>query len=582
MNPNVHNSGYFMIESDIKSGYIKLIIALSIICYARTYIVNTTYWDDNCWLLSLYTSTNIDDFLNAGFRDLRRVPIGTFLYCLTSLHKNSEIYYPAFHTINILIQTGTSLFIFLFVQKAFRSSCLGFYTALVALLYPIDTTTLIFTTLPYRIGLLLSVISLYTSVAAIRESVKWRLITISLFCAALAQYVFVEGAIALEPARMLIIWRLLAESDKDSKHIRKTFMVVTGLFLLITIPLVYYKLMFKPYGIYAGTYQSDPYFFLKWRMHRRAIVSLFFVNWAYFSKYIMHHVLSAWSVFLGLAAALGGYLQLGRIMPKAEETTSEEFLSNSFMRCLRENRLVFLLGLTFYIPPVIMYEFAGRVVFTGLQSRHGTLLVIGFALIWGGLFHAMFTFLQTRRFGLKISHVAVSMFIGTGVFFHNVNHDLYLESQREQQKFWRVFTERFSTLPERASFVFDVKSPDLLYDPPFGSTFGIEYYLNLLYARTSGPEGLKNYLAGPGWNLRKGTDLAKFFSQRHPGTGHPFSDNEPVIVVRYENGELLVNREILGKYADVPYRWLLDRETPVLPAVHVSYPLREKLPGFYH
>lgn len=580
-NANHLNGSKAMSEQDTDRRHIAIIVILGFLSYARIFLVNTTFWDDNCWLLSVYNSNSLNDFLNAGGRDLRRIPASIFTYYLISLHKNTEIYFPFYHAINIISQTCTSAFIYLFVQRAFKNSHLAICAALVAILYPIDTTTPIFTTVAYRIGLLLSMISLYLSVAAIRERVHWRLIAGSLFCAALAQNVFVEGAIALEPARLLVIWHLLSGREKDTARLRKTFAVIAGLFLVITIPLVYYKLTYKPYGTYAGTYKPDPLFLLRWRMHRRAIFSLFFINWVYFSKYVMHHVLSAWSVLLGLAAALGGYLQFGRIFPKTQDAPSSEFPPDSFTRCFRENRFVFLLGLTFYIPPVIMYEYAGRVVFTGVESRHGALLVIGFALIWGGGLHAMFTFFQTRRFGLRISHVALSMFIGTGVFYHNVNHDLYLESQREQQKFWRAFTGRFPTLPERASFVFDVKSPDLLYDAPFGSTFGIEYFLNLLYARSASPDGLKNYLAGPGWNLRQGTDLSKFFSQRHPGSGRPYSGNEPVIVVRYENGELLVNREILAKYADVPYRWLLDRAIPALPAAHGGYPLRQKLPGFY-
>lgn len=573
-----------MNNHDTKKSHIICLIVLSIFCYARLYLLNTTFWDDNCWLLSLYNSSNLDEFLNTGGRELRRVSGGTLTYYLISLHQNSEIYYPVFYTITIMIQTFTSLFIYMFVQKVFQKDHLAFYVALLALLYPIDTTTPIFSTLAYRIGLLFSVISLYTSISAIRETMRWRLIVISLLCAALAQYVFIEGAVALEPARFLLIWHLLSQSEKDRGRIRKTFMLVAGLFLLITIPLVYYKLMYKPYGIYAGTYQSDPLFLLRWRMHRRAIVSLLFINWAYFTKYLLllRDVLSPWSVVLGLATAIGGYFRLGRLLPRTNEGAYDSRFTNSLAGHLRQNRFVFLLGLAFYIPPVLMYEYAGRVVFNGVDSRHGTLLVIGFALLWGGLFYALYTTLQSSSFRLKFAHALIAGFIGMGVFYHNVNHDLYLASQREQQKFWRAFTDRFQTLPEKCSFLLDVELPTYLYDEPFGTTFGIELYLNMLYAKSSEVKDFKNYIAAPITFVKRFGNLQNVFAQRHPGIGHLFEENEPLYIVKYDNGKILVNDEIVesGQYA--PYRTLPVREFDASEDSSGHYPLRNKLAGFYH
>lgn len=563
--------------------HMKMIILLSIICYARIYFVNSTFWDDNCWLLSRYNSNSLDDFLNAGFRDLRRTQIGTFVYYLISLHKETDIYYPVFCSLTILVQTVTALFVYLFVRDVFRNANLAFFVALIALLYPVDTTTPIFTILPYRIGLLFSVISLYATVVAIREKIRWQLIAVSLLCAAVAQYVFIEGAIALEPARVLIIWRLLSEREKDPDRLRRTFCVVAGLFLLIIVPLVFYKLTYKPYGIYAGTYKSDPLFFLKWRMHRRAVVAFFFINWVFFSKYILSlpYALSAWSVILAVTCTLWGYFRLPGIMPKAGEGSATASLFNSFVRTCRENRFVFLLGLTFYVAPVLMYEFAGRVVFNWVDSRHGTLLVVGFALIWGGLFYSLYTALQFSRFRLKFAHALMAGFIGIGVFFHNVNHDLYLASQHEQQRFWQAFTKRFPTLPEKSAFLFDVEFPTYLYDQPFGTTYGIELYLNLLYARSDQPDGFKNFIAAPVTYWHKYKNLSTVFSNRHPGTGHLFDENEPLFVVKYKDGEVIVNTEILEKCPEVPYKGLLVKNVNGYSQSLVHYQFRHKLSGFY-
>lgn len=571
-----------MINNEKKS-HVYFIMLLGIICYARIFLLNITFWDDNCWTLSLYNSNNVNDFLNAGGRELRHVPISIIIYNLISLHKNTDIYFPVYHALNIMTQTCTSMFVYLLVRQVFRNSYLAFCVALVAILYPIDTTTPIYSIFPYRIGLLLSVISLYFSVAALRESIHWRFIAVSLFCAALAQYVFVEGAIALEPARLLIIWRLLSEREKNPARLRRTFCILAGLFLIIIIPLVFYKLMYKPYGIYAGTYKSDPLFFLQWRMHRRAVLALFFVNWVFFLKYILAlpYALSTWSVFLAFACALWGYFRLPVLMPKPADGPSAESIFNSFVRACRENRFVFLLGLTFYVPPVLMYEFAGRVVFNGVDSRHGTLLVIGFALIWGGLFHAFLSAMQSSRSRIQFAHALMAGFIGIGVFSHNVNHDLYLASQREQQKFWRAFTDRFPTLPEKSAFLFDVELPTYLYDQPFGTTYGIELYLNMLYARSCQPDGFKNYMAAPITYWPKFKDLPTVFAQRHPGTGHVFEDHEPMFVVKYKDGEVIVNTEILEKCPEFPFKELLVNNVNGYSQSFGHYQFRHKLPGFY-
>lgn len=561
----------------VKKLHVQAILLLSIICYARLYLINSTFWDDNCWILSMYNSNNLDEFLDGGFRPLRRIAFGSFIYYLITLHKNTEIYFPVFHTINLVAQTCTPLFIYLTVQKVFKRSQLAFCVALVTLLYPIDTTTPIVSNLTYRLGLLFSVISIYASVAAIRETIRWRLIAISLLCAAVAQYVFIEGAVALEPARLLIIWYLISRNGTEAYRNRKTFVLIAALFLTIVIPLVYYKLMYKPYGIYAGTYQSDPFFLLRWRMHRRAVAALFFLNWFYFSKFLMQNVLSAWSVILAMTGALAGYFQLGRLIRNGENGTSV----SSIAHACRENRFVFLLGLAFYVPPVFMYEFAGRVVFTGVESRHGTLLVIGFALIWGGVLHVMFTSIAANSSKLKFAHAAMAMFIGTGIFFHNVNHDLYLASQRDQQRFWRAFTARFPTLPDKSAFLFDVEVPQSLYISPFYVPYSIELYMNMLYARSDGPGDFKNYIAAPAEFLLEDKDLSAVFSRRHVGTGHPFDGREPLYIIKYRDGKLYVNSEILKLDPRVPYVKLLNGDLGEYPQATGNYPLRYKLTGYY-
>ena len=242
---------------------------------------------------------------------------------------------------------------------------------------------------------------------------------------------------------------------------------------------------------------------------------------------------------------------------------------------------MFLLGLVYYALPVLLYEYAGRVVEFGLGSRNGALLVIGFSIIWGTALDAILT--AAMAAGRTIwPPLVLALFLGTGVFFHNLNHDIFLDAEISARPFWRALVKRFPTLPEKASVLFDVRHPHNLYDEPYHNAYAhcLEFSLNILYAPSAAPADFRNYMAGSAMYWETTRDLERVFAHRHPGTGRMFTDSEAVIIIRYENGELLVNREILSKYPDVPYRELLDIDPPPLPDTPGIYPLRYKLKGY--
>src|SRR4030066_2442096 len=100
--------------------FLVVIAAIAIISYGRIYFFNDIVWDDNCWLLAAYASSNLEQFLNTGFYELRRVPMGAFLYYLFSLHKTTNHPYLIWHTINIIVQVITPVFLYLFIKGLFR------------------------------------------------------------------------------------------------------------------------------------------------------------------------------------------------------------------------------------------------------------------------------------------------------------------------------------------------------------------------------------------------------------------------------------------------------------------------------
>jgi len=57
--------------------------------------------------------------------------------------------------------------------------------------------------------------------------------------------------------------------------------------------------------------------------------------------------------------------------------------------------------------------------------------------------------------------------------------------------------------------------------------------------------------------------------------GKEYFAPEEFIIVRYREGALLINREILKYYPDSPYKVWLDKDPPALPET-TDYPLRYK------
>jgi hypothetical protein len=105
------------------------------------------------------------------------------------------------------------------------------------------------------------------------------------------------------------------------------------------------------------------------------------------------------------------------------------------MECLKTVRTPFLLGLTLLLPPAMMYEFAGRVPLTGASSRHGIVLTFGYALMTGSVAYGLYLASRNARLGLPVMRLVVTLFLALGVFFHNVNLDLYLKVADEQKRF---------------------------------------------------------------------------------------------------------------------------------------------------
>ena len=564
------------------------IVILASLSYARVFGIQDIFWDDNCWLLATYSSNNLGEFLNAGLLQLRREFMGVWMYFLLDLHKNTEYFYLVINSVNMITQVITPLFLFLFLKNLFkRKEEIAFIIAITTVVYPVDTLLPVFVGMAYRLGLMLSVVSFYFTERALEKDIRWMFLFFAMILSFIVQCAFIEGAVALEPARLFVIGYILANRENGRKGLIRKSLIIWIPFCFLTFPLVVYKLIWKPYGGYSGMYRGNPFFFLQWELHLKALSHFFFAKWVYFFKIVVtpktSYVMSMWSGGLGLVGAVFSLYVLKKLSRKNDYLKSGKCFGIKFREQWKANKAVFLLGLLFLIPPVAMYEIYGRApIFVGMQSRHGIIMEPGYALILGSLIYILYCSLSGYRGRLRTANICLAMFIGIGIFFNNFTLDLFIGNSRTKQEFWQAFTSRFPTLPPRATFLFDVETFTPAFNTEFSTWYHYQFPLNMLYANSTSPEDFKNYQAGVVSQWKDKGDVAAMFEGEficHCGERSKFVNAEELTVVRYVKGNLYVNKEILEEFPNIRYRKLLNREIPAGPRT-AEYPLRYKIKGF--
>jgi len=428
---------------------------------------------------------------------------------------------------------------------------------------------------------MISVISFYLTHRALAERFRWLYMMVALLLSGVSHSFLVEGTVALEPARLFMIGLILhGKGYKKNEMIKKSLKYWLP-FILVCTPVALYKLLYRPYGMYGGTYSDDMLFFLNWKRHLYYLAMLLGGNWAYFllkSKYLAY--LSFYSIISGLIAVLTTCLVLGRRY--AGDAGFKE------IRCLftcagtgsatKRIRMMLLLGAMLLVPTAIMYEYFGREIEPGFPSRHGSIMQLGNAIVIGGVLCVVLNkLLDVFKNGKQYIVLSMAALLGLGVFFNNLNLDLYFEIWEKKRDFFGSFLERFPTIPRKSDFLFDIQVKF-----PLGSRLAVynaELPLNLLYAESTEPGEFRSHKVAEWYFFKHGfeRDRSKYEGWSHLGR-HTLNTNN-IIVIRWQPGEFLVNREILEKYPNVEYRVIADKGLPLSPLL-ATYPLREKMNAF--
>ena len=376
---------------------IFLIAFLAILSFGKILFLRDIFWDDNCWLLSTYASNNLEEFLNTGFIELRRIPFGSFLYFLFNFHKNTDYFFLIWQPINLLIQILTPIFLYLFLHNLSRGRQLfAFFAAVSYIVFSLDYTLPYFSAINYRIGLMLTIISFYlTERAFVKDHPGWKCLSTALLLSIISHYLLIEATVTFEPARLLVIgYTLYKNGNKSSLLIKKTLLSWSP-FILLSLPLIPYKLIYKPYGIYEGTYQYNPLLLGNLKFYYKMAAILLFFQLFILIKYIsLTQVLTILLFLISMGLSFFFLTQLSseiKYAASSSEISSQQSSSDRLKDKDHSIYFFFVLGLTLLMPVIVLFGYAGRDFSFGMNSSHASPLQFGYAIIAGCVLYIFYS-----------------------------------------------------------------------------------------------------------------------------------------------------------------------------------------------
>lgn len=560
-------------NSIFKRHYLYLAI-LSVATFIQMIFIRDVYWDDNCWLLSRYANDSMAGFLDDGFNEMRRTPLGVFYFLYYSVHVLSEHPFLYWNSAALSIQVLSSWAVYALGLKLVpeqRTTAL-----LVAIFYvvmPLDHTMPYLSATNYRLGFLFEITSLLLTYRAVQGHRPVLNLIASVLLSLFAATTLTEAVVAMEPARMLMIW--YAFGSNGSLRDRLMRLARYGLvFAIPLLPYVYYRIVYKPYGMYSSVYQANFADLFDLGHHYELLRQLFFGFWRHINS---QQNLNPWPiVVLGIGLAIITFFVFIRLKIDAKEAPT---LSDN--RIAHYKKLA-LIGIVIVAFQQILFTFAGREFRWGPDSTHGIFMQLGVVIFEAAL--VMFIHDKLMRSGrltlLTRYGVAATaaLFAYLGVHYNNKNISMFLAGTEKQEQFWNAFTERFPTLPPRATFIFDTYVSSFHDSADMDTGYDIEAYLNLLYAQHAGSDEFHQYsVLAPEEIRQMSIDYeAKTPITRMTRFGLDTIDPNVATIVAYRDGRIYVDKEILTIEPGVKYApWIHDTGLPTSDGVG-TFPYRHK------
>ncbi len=584
-----------------------ILIILSSLAFLRIWLVQDVIWDDNFWVEAIYECQNYDCFFRAGILEMARPQLAPYTYSLFWFNRHTEYFYVFWHGINTLTSLAPPLLLYFFLRNLFPNKReLAFFSAAAFVVFHLDQTLAFAAASNYRIGLMLTILSFFLTERAFRKNeVRGGYLVAAAICAVISHSVFIEATLTLEPARGLAIAYLVGSRLTQARPVWRWTLRYWYLFVFLTFPIIAYKLLYKPYGMYAHMYGINPLFFLEWRESLVAAAHYLQFSWVVTLHHLDEVSLTSW--VLGAATFAGSYFLLyktdglpvfGGLRAELGNRPTNRILRSAW----QSDRKFLLLGAVAFLPPTAFFQVVSRPPITILEtySSHAVISLMGYAMLAGWLLAVVYKASILRNKRDPWMKYFVAAVFGVGVFFNSATIDQYLKSWERQNRFWTAFTQRFPAVPDGKHFVFDVPSLSLYSD--INNIYSVEFQLNMLYAISANPSPFRRVTANVAevWSdfaavtifnaLQRDTTLegkgriklpeyVNLLMERNTYFGRESIKSEDIIFVHYRGDTLLVNEEISERYPDISYKDWLNRPFPDLPPPPPTYPLRYKMRG---
>lgn len=544
------------------------LISIVLLSYGRILIFHDVYWDDNCWLLSRYATSSLSEFLDDGFNEMRRVPLGVFIYAYFGVLLASDHGFLVAELFGLTLQVAAPLLLYrLCFMLTDGSRFVALTAALALVLAPIDHSLPFLSTTNYRLGLGLELLSFVLTIHALKSGQpSVRLLVCAAILSAINSIVLVEAASTLELIRIPMIW-WLSRSSQPRGLGSKRLLAYSMLFLIPAAAVLTYKLTYKPYGMYASMYANDWSAMGDWQRHQDTLNKLFFGLWRHLKRPSHGAIVPA--LPLGVVVSLVTY--------RASKGLFEFVDYHPPSR--RQLFFIGMLGGGIIIVQQLTFVFARREIRWGPDSSHAWFLQVGLAMITAiAAFNALRS-CSVRVVGERSLRGILAILVGIGVMFNNVNLDRYRAASDKQHEFWTKFIQRFPSLPPQASFILDVYVGSFHDAADLDSNYDLEAYLNLLYATSTDARSVYRYRVLSPEEMR--INIYDFAARRPivrmGRLGLNVIDPVDAIVVAYRDGRILVNSEIYGVEPNIPYAPWIDRSPPNFPLTINNYPFRSRL-----
>lgn len=567
---------------------------LAVLSFWKVWLIRDVIWDDNPWLLSVYATSSLSEFLDTGPNQFRRPILGTFMYYLYLLHKTTDVFHPVWHMLTLTAEVASPILLFYIVRSLSpRRPALAFFTAAAFVLFHLDHTLAYVSAIHYRLGQASALGSIYLTILSIESSagVRWPAYVAALLLALIAHSILIEPAISLEPGRIAIIGWLFYAAGLRGAGFARRLAGYGAPFLIAILPLAIYKILHKPYGLYAGTYPTNPFFFLNWNKNLDELWHLLVRDWLTLLKDARHTDMAgyvAWALTLALLIIVVRKVLVANNHASLPTHAASQTNSTTPRPGLRH---ALVLGFVFLLPAIWLIQYAGldTMLFWSQDNAHAVFMQPGYALILGAVFTRLHENATSNPKRWKLLLLALPLSLGA--LINNNCLDLFRNSWHRQTIFWQAFVQRFPTLPERADFLFDIRGQGTLSD--LRNHYDHEIWLNLLYSRATEAVDFKRYRVvtleefgkfakkTPGWHTGKRK------IERLTQLGHETIDTGRLVAVLYAGNRLFVGREILERFGEqVPYwPWLQQghgapETAPAASGGIPSTPWRTRLEGF--